>query len=103
MAYYKQVSKTFAPASGNTVTIPAFDDNVMCCFIDTSALAALTISLPAGAMDGQAIRVFTRSAITLLGFTFVGGTLVNAVTGLLGAGSSQVWAYKADTNEWWKG
>ena len=103
MADYKRASATFVPSSGGTVNIPPFDGTVFCCFVDNPGLlASLNISLPAGAMDGQAVRIFFNGAVTLTNVTSVVGLVRGLLGGVLG-GQSAVYAWNASTNSWWKG
>lgn len=103
MADYKMAANTFAPASGGTITIPAWDGTVYCCFVNNlGLLAVLNIQLPAGAMDGQAVRIFFNSAITLINMTTLAGTIRGALASALGA-QSAVFAWNEATQAWWRG
>jgi len=104
MPYYNSVSSYYTPTSGGTINLPAFDHEILCAFVDnTTTLTSLNIVFPPSAVDGQAIRVFFKNAITVLNLTVGVGTILGAVTALLGTPSSIAYAYCATTNSWWKG
>lgn len=104
MAYTKPVCTDFTPGNGQTISIPAFDDSVMCVFIrPATLLAALTIAFPTGCQNGQAIRAFFSNVVTVLSCTYPGGVGVigGATTAL--ATKSIVASYNAATDQWFMG
>ena len=71
------------PANGATVAIPANVSTVQ--LVPASPLASLTVTLPAGAFDGQ--WIYLTSTQTIAALTLTGGTVTNAPAGLA-AGST---------------
>lgn len=85
-----------APTTGQTVTA-AVTTGVL--FIDPAGtLAALTVVLPAGPVDGQIFRMATSQILTALTIT---GTIVGTLTTLAAAGSAQ-FIYSASGSKWFR-
>lgn len=97
----KRVSASAAPSSGNTITIPPFDDQMFVMFVNPPGLlAVLNIVLP-DASDGQIVRVISTKTLTLLGITSTVGTVVGALTTLL-ANASFAYVWSEDLQSWYK-
>lgn len=101
MSDMKKCSAYSVPSTGGTVTVPSFDGTVFTQFVNpVGLLATLNIVLPA-AIDGQIVRVVSSQTLTLVGLSSVVGSILGAVTTLLGNSSfSYIWS--DDASKWFK-
>lgn len=103
MTYRVSPPQHFAPASGATVTIQPSDENILAFIEPATALATLTIVLPAmGQYDGQRITIVSAKALTIVTMsTTASGGITSAATSFLlnGFGS---WAWNGVTFTWQK-
>lgn len=87
------------PATGTTVTVAEGCPKVV---LDPAAtIAALTVTLPGGAVDGQIVEMSTTREITALTVNSATGSVkANGVTGPFAAGASRAYIYRLASTQW---
>lgn len=101
MSYHKLPAVYATPATGGTVTVPAFDDKRQSVLIDPAGtLATLTVLFPTAA-DGQEIVVSCTQIVTALTITPAAGSLLSALTALA-ANIPATWTWSATASKWFR-
>ena len=90
------------PTSGQTVVIAQTNSLDLNLVLEPAGLLlALTVTLPAGTLDGQKCSVMSTTAVTALTLNTVSGGLIGALASLVVNGfASYVWV--SSTSTWYR-
>lgn len=89
------------PASGDTVVCPGGNRRQLLVLNPSSALAALTIALPASPLHGDRVRVVSTRAITALTWDPGAGNTVVGAPGLWASFGNAEFAFVNGTTKTW--
>lgn len=99
---YLHIPPVYAtPATGGTVTVPAFDGKRQSVLIEPAGLlAVLTVLFPTAA-DGQELVISCTQIVTALTITPAAGSVLAALTALA-ANIPATWTWSATASKWFR-